>query len=294
MTKKRIAVIGANGQLGSDIVKVFSQNPSFALIPLTHADIDVIDKKSIYQVLDAIEADIIIDTAAYHKVDDVEKYPEKAMQVNALGTKLLAEYCGLHSITLVFISTDYVFGADIKRTIPYKESDCPGPVNTYGISKLAGEFFVRVYCSQFIIIRTSGLFGVRGSSGKGGNFVETMIHRAKEKKLIKVVSDQVLSPTYTVDLARQLAILINSRAQGLYHVVSEGGCSWYEFAREIFQLLNMRPQIIPVVSSEIPTRVRRPKYSVLHNYQLKKQNLCVMPHWRDAIQAYLKEKGYLR
>src|SRR3989338_2449467 len=163
MSKLRIAVIGANGQLGTDLIKVFSKDSDIQLFPLTHKDIDIVDKNTTNQVINRIKPDIVINTAAYHRVNDCEKN--------------LAEYCSQQNSVLVYISTDYVFGLDRKKTTPYKETDSPGPLNVYGLSKLTGEYFTRYICKKYFILRSSGLFGLKGSSLKGGNFVETMLDR---------------------------------------------------------------------------------------------------------------------
>lgn len=293
MKAKKVALIGAAGQLGSDIVKVFSKDLTFKLFPLTHQDIDITNSENFAKLLGKISPEILINTAAYHKVDEVENNPEKAFQVNSIAVKNLAQFCKEKSITLVFISTDYVFGLDSKRKKPYRETDTSGPVNVYGLSKLIGEYFIAYIAPKYIIVRSSGLFGAAGASGKGGNFIETMIKLAKEGKSIKVVSDQVLNPTYTKDLAKQIAVIVKSGKLGLFHAASEGQCSWYGFAREIFKLLNSKVDLKAVKSSQFPTPARRPTYSVLRNSKLEQLGLNVMRHWREGLTDYLSEKGYI-
>ncbi len=293
MTKKHVAVIGANGQLGSDIVKILSQKSNFTISALTHAHIDITSMNSIDRALGNQGVDVVINTAAYHKVDEIEQFPQKAIEVNAIGSRNLALFCDRYKQILVFISTDYVFGRDNTRAIPYSELELPEPVNTYGISKLAGEHFVRLFCSKYVICRTSGLFGAQGSSGKGGNFVETMIQKARSGEIINVVNDQILSPTSTANVANQLAKLLSSDARGLYHITSEGECSWYEFAQQIFLYLNKHVRIKPVPSSDMPTRAKRPRYSVLAKNHLNREGINSMYHWKDALRYYLQEKGYI-
>lgn len=291
--RTKIALIGANGQLGSDLTKVLSKDPSFSLFPLTHKDIEITKDEMINQVLSSIKPSIVINTSAYHKVDEVEVNPEKAFLVNSIAVKNLAQYCQGKKNLLVHISTDYVFGLDDRRTKPYTEDDIPAPINTYGITKLAGENFIKYTCPQHLIIRTSGLFGTAGSSGKGGNFVETMLKLARKKKEVRVVNDQTLSPTYTLRLAEQISALIKKTCQGLFHATSEGYCSWYEFAREIFKLTNTECILKPVTSDQFSTIARRPKFSVLENYRLKEVGINLIPSWQECLKAYLKEKSYI-
>lgn len=288
---KKIALIGANGQLASDIIEVF--NNSYQIIPLTHKDIDITNLDKTKNVLEEIKPNIIVNTAAYHKVDEVEDNPEKAFLVNSTAQKNLAELANVHKWILVYISTDYVFGLNNQRKQPYTESDNTGPINVYGVSKLAGENFTRYICDKYFIIRVCGLFGKAGSSGKGGNFVELMIKLAKEKGAVKVVNDQILTPTYTKNIAQNLLALLKTNNYGLYHMTSEGHCSWWEFANEIFNQLKLKVKNTPVDSDFYKTRAKRPNYSVLENKNLKKIGLNKMHYWKENLNLYLKEKGYL-
>jgi len=287
----KIAIIGANGQLASDIIEVF--NNSYQIIPLTHKDIDITNLDKTKNVLEEIKPNIIINTAAYHKVDEVEDNPEKAFLVNSTAQKNLAELANIHKWILVYVSTDYVFGLNNQRKQPYTESDNTGPINVYGVSKLAGENFTRYICDKYFIIRVCGLFGKAGSSGKGGNFVELMIKLAKEKGAVKVVNDQILTPTYTKNIAQNLLALLKTNNYGLYHMTSEGHCSWWEFANEIFNQLRLKVKNTPVDSNFYKTRAKRPNYSVLENKNLKKIGLNKMHYWKENLNLYLKEKGYL-
>jgi len=283
----RIVVIGANGQLGTDLVKVLN---NWDLVPLTHADLDICDFVRTRKVLTELKPDIVINTAAFNRVDDAEDQPEKAFWVNTYAVRNLAQVCADLDCTLMHISTDYVFGGE-KRT-PYTEDDPPNPLNVYGVSKLAGEYFARNICSKHFIVRTSGLYGVAGSSGKGGNFVETMVRLAREGKPIRVVTDQVLTPTYTKDLAQKIKELLTTEAYGLYHITNSGQCSWYEFASKIFELLGMKPDFGPTTSAEFGAKARRPAYSVLAHKRLKELGLDDLRPWPEALKAYLEEKGY--
>lgn len=291
--KKHIALIGANGQLGTDMERILLQDNNIILLPLTHDQIEITNYESIQKTLDQIEPDIVINTAAYNTVDKAEEEPEKSYSINAIALKHLSQYCAFKKATLVHISTDYVFGLDKKRTHPYLENDPPGPVNSYGISKLAGEYFIRYLMTNYFIIRSSGLFGIAGSSGKGGNFIETIIKKGRTNNQIKVVDDQILTPTYTLDLAKQIAVLINTDMFGVYHATAEEQCSWYEFAKAIFNLTGIQTDLVPVSSKDFPLPAKRPSYSVLENEKIKKLDISTMRNWKEGLIDYLKEKNYI-
>lgn len=288
----KVILIGANGQLGSDIVKIFGNDPFYQLIPLNHPDIDITKSETIEVIIQKHQPEMIISTAAYHKVDECETHPEEAFAVNTFGVRNLCLACQKNNITLVHFSTDYVFGLDIKRNMPYTEEDTPGPINLYGISKLSGEYFMRYMLKKYFLIRTSGLYGAAGPAAKSANFVDNMLKTTETEKEVRVVKDQVLTPTYTVDLAENLKELLKTQYYGLYHITSEEQCSWYEFAKEIFAIIQSPINVIPVSSQDFYSPVRRPLYSVLDNSHLKKIGLNLMKPWRDALQRYLKEKGY--
>ncbi len=293
----RIALIGSNGQLGSDIVRAWPTSPfghgGDQLVSLIHSDIEVTDPDNVRSVLSGVQPTLVINTAAFHRVDDCENEPDEAFRVNGLGTKILAEACRALGATLVHFSADYVFDGSAKT--PYKETDRAWPVSAYGISKLAGEHFLRYTLpDEHIIVRSSGLYGVAGASGKGGNFVETMLRQAREGREITVVDDQVTAPTYTLDLAETVLEIIAAGGRGTYHVTNSGQCSWYEFAREIFALLGSEPQLSPISSAEYGTPAKRPAYSVLANAALAKLGIEQPRPWREALCDYLELKGHLK
>jgi dTDP-4-dehydrorhamnose reductase len=239
--------------------------------------------------------DVIVNTAAYVRVDDCETYPDQAFLVNALGTRNMAVVAEELGAKLVHIGTDYVFGGEAEpRSVPYTEFDAAIPANVYGKSKLAGEDFVRHLCRRYFIIRTSGLFGVAGSSGKGGNFVETILRLAKEQDKLTVVNDQIFSPTYTRDLAVKIGELLTTQLYGVYHVTNQGACSWYEFAWEILRQAGSKTPVLPVASEQYPQKARRPPYSVLDHYHLRLQGRDDMRSWHEALREYLGEKGHLK
>jgi dTDP-4-dehydrorhamnose reductase len=284
----RIAVLGANGQLGSDLVKCLTGHDTVAF---TRQHLDVTDHEQSRTALVDTRPDVIVNTTAYHRVDDCESQAETAYAVNVLAVLNLVRIANDTGARLVHFSTDYVF--DGASTQPYTESSRPMPLSVYGNSKLAGEFVARSMSRRHLVIRTCGLYGIAGSRGKGGNFVETMLRKARAGESIRVVNDQILTPTYTGDLAKQVAVLIEREESGLFHATCEGSCSWYEFARTIFDLAGLRVDLSPTTSDRFKTPATRPKFSVLENERLKNLGVNQMRHWREALAAYLQEKSSL-
>lgn len=287
----KIAIIGANGQLGFDLVRSF-KNTGHEITPLVHADIDVTDLKLSSSVLKNIQPEVVINCAAYVRVDDAEEFADKAFAVNALGARNMALICRELNSMLVYISTDYIF--DGRKKQPYTEEDVPNPLNVYGNSKLAGEYFVRNIMDKYYIIRSSSLFGAAGASGKGGNFVETMIKKARSKEEIKVVDDMVMSPTYTRDAAGMIKNIITEKLPfGIYHAANAGQCTWYEFTKRIFEILDMQADLSPTKTDILRSKARRPMFSPLVSARLKKYGL-EMESWEAALKDYLIEKGHLK
>jgi dTDP-4-dehydrorhamnose reductase len=279
----RVAIIGANGQLGVDLCRVL-RGPGVYVVPLTHRDVDVADSGQVDHVIGSSGADVVISTAAFQKVEQCEKEPVPSFAVNALGPWNLANACRRINAALVHFSTDYVF--DGSRREPHSEADLPRPLNVYGVSKLAGEGMVALTWERSFVVRTCGLYGVAGSSGKGGNFVETMLKKAAERNPIRVVNDQVLTPTFTRDLAEAISHLIRTESYGLYHISAEGQCSWYEFARQIFEIVGLKVDLRPVSTREFASSVRRPAFSVLSKAKLNSKGIS-MPAWQDGLSRYI-------
>lgn len=284
----RIALIGANGQLGSDLVKVL--RPNHDLTPLTHADIEVTDPESVETMMQRVEPDVVLNMAAFHKVDVCEDEVERTFAVNVYGVRNLASACRVHGTTLAHMSTDYVFGGDRARATPYVETSLPAPINIYGVSKLAGEHLVRYMLERTFIFRVAGLYGVAGSSGKGGNFVELMLRLAHEERDIRVVDDQRTTPTYTADLARQIEAVIQTDRYGLYHATCQGDCTWYEFAAEIFGQSGLSPNLSRARTGDFGEKATRPAYSVLENQALRAIGMDTMRPWQESLAAYLEER----
>jgi dTDP-4-dehydrorhamnose reductase len=285
----KIALVGANGQLGSDLAKVLPLR-GHELVALSHTDIEVTDPVNVNKVMVTHRPDAVINMAAFHKVDLCEEEFEKTFAVNTYGARTLAMACRDYDAALVHMSTDYVFGGDRKHQQPYVETDREAPINVYGVSKLAGEQLIQYLLARHFIFRVSGLYGVAGSSGKGGNFVELMLRLAGEGKDIRVVDDQRLTPTYTVDLAEQMAAVIESDQYGLYHATSHGDCTWYEFAAEIFKLSGLKPNLGRAKTGDFGEKATRPAYSVLENQRLTKLGFDQMRPWQEALTAYLQER----
>jgi dTDP-4-dehydrorhamnose reductase len=255
--------------------------------------LDVCDHAKVRKILTEKAPEVVISTAAYHRVDECEEHPEKALEVNALAVRNLALVCKEIGAILVHFSTDYVFDGEASR--PYVEKDTARPLSAYGISKLTGEHFIRYLYDNYFVLRLCGLYGVRGSMEKGTNFVETMLKMAQEGKDIKVVADQTLTPTYTLALASRIKALVETRRYGLYHMTCEGECSWFEFAKAIFELSGLKPNLSPTTSVIYMTPAKRPRYSVLENENLKSvPSVEPMPFWRDALRDYLLERNAKR
>ncbi|MDO8532148.1 MAG: dTDP-4-dehydrorhamnose reductase [Dehalococcoidia bacterium] len=279
----RVLLIGAAGQLATDLLKVL---PPSDTVPLTHQQLDVCDYAAVRSALERHHPDVVINTSAFHKVDVCEDEVVKPFEVNTLAVRNLALLSRELDIVLMHFSTDYVFSGSKGRA--YGEDDAPGPLSVYGVSKLAGEYFVRTLCPRYFLVRTSGLYGVAGASGKGGNFVETMLRLAQQGAPIRVVNDQTLSPTYTRDLANKVVELLGTDRYGLYHVTSSGSCSWYNFTQTIFRLAHLNVDVQPVTSAQFGAKARRPAYSVLANRNLKRAGLSLPRPWRQALEDYLR------
>ena len=284
----KIAIIGSTGQLGSDLIKTLENEHE--VIGLAHKDIEITDYDSCL-TLKEHRPEININTAAFHKADQCEEEPLKTFNVNAIGAKNVAVISKEMEATAVFMSTDYVF--DGSKNEPYTEEDTPFPINTYGISKLAGEHYTRQNPKHYII-RIASVFGVAGASGKGGNFVETMIKKAKKNESITVVDDMWMSPTYTKDAASILKKLIELQLPyGTYHATNSGYCSWYQFAEGIFQITGLNPVLTPIKTEQLNVKAKRPRFSALKSTKLSQYNIETR-EWKEALHAYLVEKGHLQ
>ena len=280
----RVAVIGARGQLGSDIVSRLGAQA----IPLTHSDIDIADAASVANALDRERPNAVINCAAYNFVDKAEIERDQAMLTNRRGPGLLADYCREHDLKLVHVGTDYVYDGSVGKR-PWTEDDVPLPMSTYACSKFAGEQLVRAHCPRHFVVRTCGLYGRNAAHGKG-NFVETMLRLGRERPELKVVGDQRCTPTATAHLASAILDLVKTDAYGLYHATNAGNCSWFEFASEIMRLSNLKPKIHSITTAEYGARARRPLYSVLDCSKFERVVGWKMPSWQEALGQYLAER----
>ena len=285
----RIAIIGANGQLGSDVTSVLKEN-GYDVSELTHNEIEISNIDCVDVVLKDIKPDIVVNTAAFHNVPRCEEEPEKAFLVNGVGTMNLARISNDIDATLIHISTDYVFDGEKKS--PYVEIDPPAPLNVYGNTKLSGEYFIRAIANKYYILRVSGLYGKNPCRAKGGyNFVELMLKKAKEQDEVRVVNDEFLTPTFTKEVARQISKMLKKMpGYGLYHATAEGSCSWYEFAQAIFEITDTEVNLKEAAPGEFASGVKRPKYSVLENYNLKKAGINIFKHWKESLEEYIKTR----
>jgi dTDP-4-dehydrorhamnose reductase len=282
----KCAVLGAAGQLGRDLCPRLPGD----VVPLTRAEVDLTRPDSVRAVLLGLQPDVVVNCAAYNLVDRAESEGEAAFAVNVWGVRTLAEVCRDLDCCLVHFSSDYVFGIDGARLTPYVEEDAPGPVSTYGLSKLAGEYLVRSLVPRHLVIRTCGLYGVWGSGGKGGNFVETMLRVAAQGKPLRVVGDQRCTPSYTVDVATATAALLHTQAYGLYHLTNAGSCTWYELARAIFDLAGVTADLTAIATAQWQAAARRPAYSVLATEKYMRRGLPPVRPWQEALGAYVQEK----
>lgn len=231
---------------------------------------------------------MIINTAALHDLPSCEENYNLAFDVNARGVYNIACAAKKNDASIIHISTDYVFNGE--KTTPYIESDLPNPLNTYGITKLAGEYYLNSILNRYYIIRTSGLYGLNECRAKGGNFVKKMISRAKKDPNLNVVGNEILTPTFTQDLAEQILLIIDKKPEyGTYHITNEGECSWFEFTQEIFVHVKIPVKLNEVTSDFFPSLIKRPNYSVLKNFNLKSQNLNKMRNWKESLKSYLSQ-----
>jgi len=278
----RVAIIGATGQLGSELARVFTDARRYEVVALGHQDLECTDPASVQAALTAVRPDVVINCAAFVRVDDCEDLPEEAFRVNALGALHVARACADLGARAVYISTDYVF--DGAKGGAYTEEDPPNPINIYGASKLAGEVLTRQACPRWLIVRAASLFGPGGARSKGGSFLDRIVARARAGEPLKVVADMVMSPTYTPDAAPAIERLVAEGYTGVFHVTNAGRCSWYEFAREALTLLGINASIIPVSASEFPARARRPKDSSLEGRVIPG---FTMRPWQEALREFL-------
>lgn len=277
----KVIVTGATGQLGTDLVQILSKN-HFDVIGFSRAELDITNMDSLFLTFNRIKPDVVIHAAAYTKVDQAESEADKAYLVNSLGTRNTVIAATEVGAKFCYISTDYIF--DGKNTSPYLEFDIPNPLGIYGKTKYAGEEFVKNFSSQYYIVRTSWMYGLHGE-----NFVKTMLKLAQNRNELEVIHDQTGSPTYTVDLAYFLCNLIQTKNYGIYHASNNGSCSWYEFAKAIFEEAGISIRVNPIKTEEYNRPAPRPKYSVLDNLSIRCHGFQELRHWREALKEFIAD-----
>lgn len=287
MDKRKILIVGADGQLAFDLIRVLKSD--YEIIEARYADFDVSDFPGTRAFIAHARPDIVINTAAYNKTEEAERNPEKSFQVNTLGAYSVA--CGAAGIgaEIFYFSTNYVFDGTKEE---FSEDDCPNPINVYGASKCAGEILTKIANQKAFIIRTSNLFGAH-QGGKGYNFVSMMLEKAKNGEEVRVVNDQFGSPTYTHDLALKIKELIDRTIPpGTYHISNFGSCSWYEFAEKIFELSDVHPPaLVPIPTPEGALLIKRPRTAALVSKKLAGLGINPLRPWQEALAAYFDERG---
>ena len=280
----KVLVTGVNGQLGFDVVNELSKRGHEA-IGTDVAEMDITDAESVRRVIGGVKPDAVIHCAAWTAVDAAEDNEQKVREVNAFGTKYIAEECKKLDCKMLYISTDYVFSG--KGDKPW-DPDCKDfePLSVYGKTKLEGEFAVSNILEKYFIVRIAWVFGINGK-----NFIKTMLNVGKTHDEVRVVSDQIGTPTYTLDLARLLVYMIESEKYGYYHATNEGGyISWYDFTKEIFRQAGYNTQVVPVTTAEYGlSKAARPFNSRLDKSKLIKNGFKPLPTWQNALERYLKE-----
>ncbi len=257
-------------------------------VGVDHAMVDIEAPSAIAKLLVHHRPDLVINTAAFHNVELCELRPDRAFAVNALAVDQLAAQCATAGAAFAQISTDFVFDGRARR--PYAETDAPNPLSSYGISKYAGERLVQRHSERFFIFRTSGLYGIRGSSTKGYTFIDRILTQAAEGRPLRIVDDVTCSPSYTFDVATAIRAIVRYERYGVYHVTNSGACTWYEFAREILRQANLTTELTATTADAFPSLAKRPPYSALANEAALALGVTPPRSWQDAVGAYLSER----
>lgn len=282
----KVLVTGVKGQLGYDVVREL-QKRGHEAVGVDIDEMDITDAAAVERVITQTKPEAVIHCSAYTAVDRAEDDIEICRRVNVDGTENIAKICKKIDCKMLYLSTDYIFSGDGER--PWEPDDEASPLNAYGQSKYDGEMALKKYVDKYFIVRISWVFGINGN-----NFIKTMLRLGRENGAVKVVDDQIGSPTYTYDLARLLVDMIESDRYGAYHATNEGICSWYEFAKEIFRAAGMNDvSVMPVKSGEFPVKAKRPKNSRMSKEKLVANGFSLLPAWQDAVARYIKELNLL-
>jgi dTDP-4-dehydrorhamnose reductase len=287
--QRKAIVFGGGGQLGVELCRELERR-EWVVQKFDRQSLDVTDSGRVESAVARAEAQVVINAAAYNQVDIAEREPVAAYQANALAVRNLAMACRQADAQLVHYSTDYVF--DGTKGSPYVETDTPHPLGAYAVSKLAGELYAQAYLTNPLIIRTSGVFGPGGMFTPRGNFVELMLRLAKNNNPIRVVADHVASPTYAPAMASRTVDLLERNIQGLFHMGGGEAISWYDYAKLIFELAGVSPELQPTDEREYRTEARRPKFSALSNSKLEAAGITPMPSLRSAVTDYLRARQH--
>ena len=277
---KKLIVTGANGQLGRAINQQYAGSSEYELINTDVGELDITNIDGVMKFVRGIQPYAIVNCAAYTAVEACETEEDLAFRINAIGPRNLSIAASETGAKLIHVSTDYVF--DGNGTRPYREMDPTGPQGAYGRTKLAGENFVKEFSERHFIVRTAWLYG------DGKNFVKTMLRLSETNDKVRVVRDQVGSPTSAAELAKAIACLLPTENYGLFHGTCEGDCSWAQFTEEIFRLAGRKTVVEAITSEEYGAAVKRPAYSILENYMLKMTTDFMFADWHDAIAEYLR------
>ncbi|WP_154991593.1 dTDP-4-dehydrorhamnose reductase [Priestia megaterium] len=277
---QKVLITGANGQLGKELVELFTEK-GFEVYGFGRDKMDITNQAQVQEVISTLKPNTVLHSAAHTQVDLAESEPEQAFSINAYGTRNVAVAAEAVGAKLVYVSTDYVFDGTTDE--PYNEFSPTSPLGVYGKSKLAGEQFVRDLHSKFFIVRTSWVYGKHGA-----NFVKTMLKLGKERKELSVVADQRGCPTYTLDLANAILELVNTEKYGVYHVSNSGNCSWFEFAKAIFEEAGIDVNVTPCTTADFPRPAPRPANSILDHMSIKLNNFNSIRYWREALNCFLK------
>lgn len=278
----KVLVTGVKGQLGYDVVRELEKRGHTA-VGVDIDEMDITDAVAVERVLTETQPEAVIHCSAFTAVDRAEDETELCRRVNVEGTENIAKICKNLDCKMLYLSTDYIFSDDGER--PWEPDDEASPLNAYGQSKYDGELALKKYVEKYFIVRISWVFGINGN-----NFIKTMLRLGRENGAVKVVDDQIGSPTYTYDLSRLLVDMIESDRYGAYHATNEGICSWYEFAKEIFRAAGMNDvSVTPVKSGEFPVKAKRPKNSRMSKEKLVANGFTLLPAWQDAVVRYMKE-----
>ena len=274
----KIIILGAKGQLGREFEEYLKEKAE--IHSFSHSELDVLNQELVIKKFQEIKPDVVINCSAYTKVDKAEEDKEECIRVNAEGAKNVSYASYKVGAKVIYFSTDYVF--DGEKGSSYTELDSPNPLSTYGRSKLLGEIYTKDHNPNFLILRISWLYGIYGR-----NFVKTIINKAKKEKELRIVNDQIGSPTYTLDVVKQTWKLIQMDKVGLYHSANQGETTWYEFTKRIIEKLNLNVKVYPIKTEEYPVLAQRPRYSALDNYLLKLGGINMMGDWESALSEFL-------